>query len=122
MLDMWFRPRIEMLPLDTHFWKIHADPHDAWCAIALGVLNFAYVAAAVAGAWVMRRRIKYLALLLTYPVVRTLFLATTGMSEDRYTLECFPFVLVLAAGFLTWWHTRRQQSHAESQPYTPAHR
>lgn len=114
-LDMWFRPRIEMLPLDTHFWKIHADPHDAWCAIALGVLNFAYLAAAAAGAWLMRRRIKYLAMLLTYPVVRSLFLATTGMSEDRYTLECFPFVLVLAAGFLTWWDTRRQHSPAESQ-------
>ena len=70
------------------------------------MLNFAYVAAAVAGAWLMRRRIKYLALLLTYPIVRSLFLATTGMSEDRYTLECFPFVLVLAAGFLAWWKSR----------------
>ncbi len=114
-LDMWFRPRTEMMPLDTHFWQIRTDPHDAWCGIALGLLNFAYVAAAVAGSWLMRRRIRYLALLLTYPVVRSLFLATTGMSEDRYTLECFPFVLVLAAGFLDWWQTRRQQSHAESQ-------
>jgi 4-amino-4-deoxy-L-arabinose transferase-like glycosyltransferase len=108
MLDMWFRPRSEMLPLDTHFWEIRADPHDSLCDIALAVLNFAYVAAAIAGAWLMRRRIKYPALLLTYPVVRSLFLATTGMSEDRYTLECYPFVLVLAAGFLIWWQTRRQ--------------
>lgn len=106
--DMWFRPRIEMMPLDTHFWEIRTDPHDSWCGIALGLLNFAYVAAAVAGAYLMRRRIKYLSLLLTYPVLRSLFLATTGMSEDRYTLECFPFVLVLAAGFLTWWHIRNQ--------------
>jgi len=112
MLDMWFRPRTEMMPLDTHFWEISADPHDAWCDIALAVLNFAYVVAAVAGAWLMRRRIKYLALLLTYPVVRSVFLATTGMSEDRYTLECFPFVLVLAAAFLAWWHTRREQNAA----------
>jgi 4-amino-4-deoxy-L-arabinose transferase-like glycosyltransferase len=110
MLDMWFRPRSEMLPLDTHFWEIRTDPHDALCDIALAALNLAYVAAAVAGAWVMRRRIKYLALLLIYPVARSLFLATTGMSEDRYTLECFPFLLVLAGGFLEWWQTRRQQS------------
>ncbi len=111
-LDMWFRPRSEMLPLDTHFWKISADPHDAWCAIALGVLNLAYIAAAVAGAWLMRRRIKYFALLITYPIVRTLFLATTGMSEDRYTLECFPFVFVLAAGFLVWWQSRCHHTEA----------
>jgi hypothetical protein len=108
MLDMWLRPRSEMLPLDTHFWEIRTDLHDSVCDLALALLNFAYVAAAVAGAWLMRRRIKYLALLLAYPVVRSLFLATTGMSEDRYTLECYPFVLVLAAGFLGWWQTRRR--------------
>jgi len=109
-LDMWLRPRSEMLPLDTHFWQIATDPHDAWCAIALAVLNFAYIAAAVAGAWLMRHRIRYLALLLTYPVVRSLFLATTGAAEDRYTLECFPFVIVLAAGFLSWWQSRGTDS------------
>lgn len=108
MLDMWFRPRSEMMPLDTHFWEINRDPHDAWCDIALALLNLAYVAAAIAGAWFMRRRMKYLSLLLAYPVVRSLFLATTGASEDRYTLECFPFVIVLAAGFLAWYQARQQ--------------
>ena len=54
----------------------------------------------------MRRRVRYLGLLLAYPVVRSLFLATTGAAEDRYTLECFPFVLVLAAAFLSWWQSR----------------
>src|SRR5208282_903685 len=43
-LDMWLRPRSEMMSLDTHFWEIEDDPHDAWCDIALGVLNLAYVA------------------------------------------------------------------------------
>ena len=106
IFDMWFRPRSEMMPLDTHFWEIRRDPHDAWCDIALALLNLAYVGAAIAGAWLMRHRMKYLPLLLTYPIVRSLFLATTGASEDRYTLECFPFVFVLAAGFLTWFETR----------------
>jgi hypothetical protein len=41
--------------------------------------------------------------------MRSLFLATTGASEDRYTLECFPFVFVLAAGLLTWGQARREQ-------------
>jgi 4-amino-4-deoxy-L-arabinose transferase-like glycosyltransferase len=105
MLDMWLRPRTELMPVDTHFWKFKQDPHDSLCALALAALNLAYVAAAVAGAWVMRRRVKYLGLLLAYPVVRSLFLATIGASEDRYTMECFPFVFVLAAGFLTWWQS-----------------
>ncbi len=107
MLDMWLRPRTELMPLDTHFWRFRQDPHDSLCAIALGVLNLGYLCAALAGAWVMRRRSKYLGLLLIYPVVRSLFLATTGASEDRYTMECFPFVFVLAAGFLSWRQSRR---------------
>jgi hypothetical protein len=102
-----------MMPLDTHFWEIRKDPHDALCSIALALLNLFYVAAAVAGAWLMRRRIRYLALLLTFPIVRSLFLATTGGAEDRYTLECFPVVFVLAAGFLTWFQARHERTEQE---------
>jgi len=106
-LDMWFRPRTEMLPLDTHFWQISEDPHDSLCSIALGLLNLGYVMAAAAGAWLLRRRLVPLALLLTYPIVRSLFLATTFAAEDRYTMECLPIVFVLAGGFLSWWQTRK---------------
>jgi len=108
-LDMWFRPRTEMLPLDTHFWQIREDPHDSLWSIALGLLNLAYLTVAVAGAWLLRRRLFPLALLLTYPVIRTLFLATTGAAEDRYTMECFPFIFVLAAGLLSSWQNRHVQ-------------
>jgi 4-amino-4-deoxy-L-arabinose transferase-like glycosyltransferase len=114
-LDMWFRPRTQLLPLETHFWKVRGELHDALCSFALMALNFAYIAAAVAGAWLLRHRIRHLSLLLTYPVIRSLFLATTGMSEDRYTLECYPLVLVLAACFLAWWESRRQPAGAASQ-------
>ena len=109
-LDMWLRPRSEMMPLDTHFWRFAEDPHDSLCALALAALNLFYVAAAAAGAWLLRRRIPGIALglLVTYPILRSLFLATTGAAEDRYTLECLPFVFVLAAGFLSWWEERRK--------------
>lgn len=113
VLDMWFRPRSEMMPMDSHFWEIKRDPHDAWCGIALGALNLAYLTAANAGAWLLRRKMKYLGLLLTYPIVRSLFLAFTGACEDRYTLECFPFIFVLAAGFLSWWQSRAQENQSE---------
>ena len=119
MLDMWFRPRTEMMPLDTHFWEIEEDPHDSYCGIALGLLNLAYVAAAVAGAWLMRGRIRYLGLLLAYPILRSLFLATTGAAEDRYTLECFPFVFVLAAALLTWWQERSRGAAPSAVTDTP---
>ncbi|PSH05687.1 MAG: hypothetical protein CXZ00_00650 [Acidobacteria bacterium] len=115
-LDMWFRPRTEMLPINVHFWEIVRDPHDSLCAIALALLNLGYVTAAVAAAWVLRNRIRYLSLLLTYPIVRSIFLATTGASEDRYTIECFPFVLVLTAGFIFWYQTRTQKHTAVSIP------
>jgi 4-amino-4-deoxy-L-arabinose transferase-like glycosyltransferase len=109
-LDMWFRPRTEMLPLDTHFWQIRQDPHDSLISIALGVLNLLYLGCAVAGAWLLRRRLWPFALLLVYPVVRSLFLATTFASEDRYTMECFPAIFVLAAGFVTFWWERRRSA------------
>jgi hypothetical protein len=54
----------------------------------------------VAGVWLLRHERFTLALLLTFPIVRSLFLATTGNSEDRYTIECFPIVLALAGGWL----------------------
>jgi hypothetical protein len=55
-------------------------------------------------------------LLLAYPILRSLFLATTGAAEDRYTLECFPFLFVLAAALLLWWQGRSRG--AETSPFT----
>lgn len=98
--DMWLRPRTEMMPLDVHFWRIKEDPHDAWCSIALGVLNLLYLAAAAGGVWLLRRQKLWLALLLTYPLIRSVFLGYIGANEDRYTVECIPVVLALAAGWL----------------------
>ncbi len=99
-LDMWLRPRTEMFPLDVHFWRIHSDPVDSTLSISLGVLNLFYLGAAVAGIWLLRRQRFTLALLLTFPILRTLFLTYTGNCEDRYTIECYPIVLALAGGWM----------------------
>ena len=47
--DMWLRPRTEMLGVDDRWWEL-AAVRDSTVAVALGVLNFLYVAAAAAGA------------------------------------------------------------------------
>jgi hypothetical protein len=44
--------------------------------------------------------VRHMALLLVYPAVRSLFLMTTGTAEERYTLECFPCVYLLASRWL----------------------
>jgi hypothetical protein len=118
-LDMWLRPRTEMFPLDSHFWRFRADPSNSIKCLLIALLNLGYLAAALAfviTAWRHRQRIaatspplvRHLGLLVIYPIVRTLFLATTGASEDRYTLECFPFILVLASGWLARYSTSNE--------------
>ncbi|MGA9510623.1 MAG: glycosyltransferase family 39 protein, partial [Candidatus Sulfotelmatobacter sp.] len=47
--DMWLRPRTELLPSDPRWWEFNDD--GVWLAVSIvfGLLNLAYVAAAVAG-------------------------------------------------------------------------
>ena len=49
VLDLWLRPRTEMLPLDTHWWRFRDDPHDFAWALLLAAINRAYVGAGDAG-------------------------------------------------------------------------
>jgi len=108
-LDVWLRPRTEMLPLDTHWWDFESDINDSSWATGLGVLNLLLVLAAIGGA--VRGRVQCLGLLVVYPIVRTLLLMKMAAVEDRYTLECFPMLYVLAAA---WWERGRTESFAAS--------
>lgn len=102
MVDLWLRPRTEMLPVDTHWWNFDEDLHDSSIATVIGVLNLLLVLAAIGGA--IRGNVRYLGLLVVYPIVRTLLLMKMAAVEDRYTLECFPMLYVLAAA---WWERKR---------------
>jgi hypothetical protein len=65
--------------------------------LGLSVVNIIYIALALAGACVARRRPGW-ALLILFCVVRTLFFAKfVETPEPRYVLECFPAVIALAA-------------------------
>ena len=98
--DMWVRPRTEMLPLDTRWWEYRDDTRSCILATLWGLLNFAFLAAAVMGA-IRGPRPRYLALMILFVVLRSAFLGTLENPEPRYTLECYPVVFVLAAGWLS---------------------
>jgi hypothetical protein len=98
--DMWLRPRTEMLPLSSRWWQYDDDLHDSLIATALGLLNLLFIVAALMSI-IRGPRPRYLALMLLFVVLRSAFLGTLENPEPRYTLECFPVVFVLAAGWIS---------------------
>jgi Dolichyl-phosphate-mannose-protein mannosyltransferase len=94
--DMWLRPRTELFPSDPRWWEFNDERR--WLAVSLsfGIINLLYVGMAAAGA-VRARVVNNVALLILFLVLRSLFLGTLENPEPRYTLECFPAVIVLAS-------------------------
>ena len=104
-LTLWFTPRVELLPSSGHLWPLREewqdDRPDFLVTLGLSGVNIIYVALALAGAWLARRRPGW-ALLILVCVVRTLFFAKfVETPEPRYVLECFPAVIALAAQVFT---------------------
>jgi hypothetical protein len=100
-LTLWFTPRVELLPYSGHLWPLREewqdDRPDFLVTLSLVLTNAAYLALALAGAWMARRRPGW-ALLVVFIVVRTAFFTTFAEApEPRYVVECFPAVLALAA-------------------------
>jgi hypothetical protein len=93
--DMWLRPRTEILPSDVRWWEFDDDPKWSALAVVLGVVNLLYIGAALAGL-VKSPLPKHFAVLLLFVVLRSAFLGTLENPEPRYTLECYPVVILLA--------------------------
>jgi 4-amino-4-deoxy-L-arabinose transferase-like glycosyltransferase len=94
--DMWLRPRTELFPSDPRWWEFNDDPR--WLAVSLGfgVINLAYIVMAVAG--LLRGREFFgIGLFVLFLLLRSVFLGTLENPEPRYTLECYPVVIVLAS-------------------------
>jgi 4-amino-4-deoxy-L-arabinose transferase-like glycosyltransferase len=103
--DMWLRPRTELLPSDPRWWEFNDDR--TWLAVSIvfGLVNLAYVVAALGG--FLRWREMYGAgLFVLFLILRSLFLGTLENPEPRYTLECYP-VLIIAASALFIGKTHR---------------
>lgn len=99
--DMWLRPRTEILPCNTRWWEFDEPTRWLILNITLGVINLLYCAVGLIGL-VRTRHMPYLGLLLSFIVLRSLFLGTLENPEPRYTLECYPILIVFAAGAFAW--------------------
>jgi len=106
--DMWLRPRTELLPPDSRWYEFDDDRRWIVLAVGLGLLNLLYLVAAVAGL-VRGQPIAWLGLAVWYVVLRSLFLGTLENPEARYTLECYPAVILMASAL---WGQRGSESGA----------
>jgi len=96
IVDMWLRPRTELFPSDPRWWEFNDQRLWLSVSIAFGLINLAYVVAAAAGL-VRARGLPTLGLLVSFLLLRSLFLGTLENPEPRYTLECYPVVILFAA-------------------------
>jgi 4-amino-4-deoxy-L-arabinose transferase-like glycosyltransferase len=96
IMDMWLRPRTEMMPSDSRWWEFDDEPRWLAMAIVFGAVNLFYVACAIVG-WMRARKFELTGLLVLFVILRSLFLGTLENPEPRYTLEMYPIVIVFAA-------------------------
>lgn len=99
-MEMWFRPRTALMNLPLDWWRAREHPLASAEAMGLALLNAAYLALAVVGVvrWRRARWSGQAALawaMGAFVVLRCALLLTIDNVEMRYTLECFPVVLVL---------------------------
>ena len=99
ILDMWLRPRTEMLPCDSRWWEFNDEPKWSVLAIAFGVINLGYLLCALVG-WMRSRKLELVAVPILLVILRSAFLGTLENPEPRYTLEMYPVVIVFAAALM----------------------
>jgi 4-amino-4-deoxy-L-arabinose transferase-like glycosyltransferase len=115
IVDMWLRPRTELLPPDSRWFEFTDDAPWIVLTVGLGLINLFYVTAAVTGLSARHRRIAWVGLPLLYVVLRSLFLGTMENPESRYTLEGYPVLILLAS---VWWADLKPSSPHESKANT----
>jgi hypothetical protein len=103
MWTMCLTPRVALLPYSGKLWppaeKWRGNRSDFGVTLGFGILNFVYFGMALVGAWRFRRR-PAVAFLITFVVIRTLFLTQLQTVEPRYVIVCFPAIVALGA--LAW--------------------
>jgi hypothetical protein len=94
--DMWLRPRTELLPSDPRWWEFNDDGRWLTVSLVFGLIGMLYAGMAAAGLLRVRDFLG-IGLLVLFLVLRSAFLGTLENPEPRYTLECYPVVILLAS-------------------------
>jgi 4-amino-4-deoxy-L-arabinose transferase-like glycosyltransferase len=94
--DMWLRPRTELFPSDPRWWEFNDDHRWLAVSLAFGAINLFYVAMSLLGL-VRSRAIFGIGLFVFFLLLRSAFLGSLENPEPRYTLECYPAVLLLGS-------------------------
>jgi hypothetical protein len=94
--DMWLRPRTELLPSDPRWWEFNDDGRWLTVSLVFGALNLIYLALAAAG-FLRSHETFGVGVFVSFLVIRSLFLGSLENPEPRYTLECFPVIIVLTS-------------------------
>lgn len=97
--DMWLRPRTELSSADPRWWEFNDDRRWLVLSLGFGLINLAYVVLAALG--LLRYHEFFgIGLFVLFLLLRSAFLGSLENPEPRYTLECYPIVIVLASAFI----------------------
>jgi hypothetical protein len=96
--DMWLRPRVENLPVDLDWWVYRRHRRETEFSWGMAALNAVYLLLGLAGLLFVRPR--FWMALLAYMAVRSALLLTIEAPEARYTVECFPMLIVAGGAAL----------------------
>ena len=105
-LDMWFRPRIEYMRIPLDWWRWGKHPWNSSRAYAMGALNVVYLLLACVGLWRWRASVVVWSMA-AFVALRCALLLTIDNSEPRYTMECYPVVILLAGLAVSWWWSKQ---------------
>ncbi len=103
--DMWLRPRTEMLWIELRWWQYDIHSAETIFAWSYAGLNLLYIVLAIFG---LRKWPLLSGAMLVFIAMRCVLLATIPAPEPRYTLECFPMLIALAAVALSGARARKR--------------
>jgi hypothetical protein len=95
--DMWLRPRTEILHIDTRWWDFDEHRKESTFAVLWAGLNLLFLLAAFRG-WMQWKLGLAGVFVVSFVLLRSMFLSSLENPEPRYMLECFPVLLALAGG------------------------
>lgn len=110
LADMWLRPRTALLWIELRWWQFQAHERETVFAWSYAGLNLLYL---IAAAWGLKKWPPLSTAMLAFVLMRCALLLTIAAPEPRYTLECFPMILALAAVALSGNAANRRQSPIE---------